>query len=250
MARIAAAIGACCDLDGILSVAGEAPPLPVSRQDSPTEPGRSARIGVARDQAFCFLYQDNLDRLAAAGASLVFFSPLCDPLPDVDGVYLGGGYPELHAAALEAGRCREQLAGMVDRGLPVYGECGGLMYLSEGITAPDGSVSHRMAGALPCETEMTGRVQALGYVAGTWLAGSPIGPAGGAVRGHEFHYSRLSCAPDARFRIRLDRGKGIRDGLDGITEHNTVAGYTHAYFSREFAASFVEAAAAWRDAGT
>jgi len=249
MARIAATIGACCDLDGILSVAGEAPPLGGTEQDPPPDPGRSARIGVARDQAFCFLYQDNLDRLVAAGASLVFFSPLCDPLPDVDGVYLGGGYPELHAAALESGPCRQQLGEAIGRELPVYGECGGLMYLSEGITAPDGSAFHRMAGALPCATEMTGHVQALGYVSGEWLAGSPFGPAGGPVRGHEFHYSRLSLAPDARFRVRLGRGKGIRDGLDGISEHHTVAGYTHAYFTREFAASFVEAAAGWRESG-
>jgi len=249
MARIAAAIGGYCDLDGILSVAEGAPPLPAGRWDPLPEPGRSARIGVARDQAFCFLYQDNLDRLAAAGASLVFFSPLCDPLPDVDGVYLGGGYPELHAAGLEAGPCREPMKEAVERGLPVYGECGGLMYLSEGVTEPDGSVTHRMTGALPCETEMTGRVQALGYVAGTWLAGAPFGPAGGRLRGHEFHYSRLSPSPDARFRVRLDRGKGICDGLDGISEHATVAGYTHAYFTREFAVSFVEAAARWRDCG-
>jgi cobyrinic acid a,c-diamide synthase len=69
------------------------------------------------------------------------------------------------------------------------------------------------------------------------------------VRGHEFHYSRLSLAPDARFRVRLGRGKGIRDGLDGISEHHAVAGYTHAYFTREFAASFVEAAAGWRESG-
>ncbi|MDD1653948.1 MAG: cobyrinate a,c-diamide synthase [Methanomicrobiales archaeon] len=250
MARIAAAIGECCDLGGILSLAGEAPPLPPGREESLPEPGRRARIGVARDRAFCFLYQDNLDRLAASGASPVFFSPLSDPLPDVDGVYLGGGYPELHAAALEAGPCREQVKAAVDRGLPVYGECGGLMYLSEGISEPDGSAWYRMAGVLPCTTEMTGRVQALGYVAGTWLTGSPVGPAGSPLRGHEFHYSHLSCAPDARFRIRLDRGKGIRDGMDGISEHSTVAGYTHAYFTREFAASFVEAAAAWRESGT
>jgi len=167
----------------------------------------------------------------------------------VDGVYLGGGYPELHAAGLEAGPCREPMKEAVERGLPVYGECGGLMYLSEGVTEPDGSVTHRMTGALPCETEMTGRVQALGYVAGTWLAGAPFGPAGGRLRGHEFHYSRLSPSPDARFRVRLDRGKGICDGLDGISEHATVAGYTHAYFTREFAVSFVEAAARWRDCG-
>ena len=249
MSRIAVAIGGCCDLDGILSVAGEAPPLSPGRQDPLPEPGRKARIGVARDQAFCFLYQDNLDRLAAAGASLVFFSPLSDSLPDVDGVYLGGGYPELHAEGLEAGPCRVQLNVAAERGLPVYGECGGLMYLSEGIMEPDGSTCHRMAGALPCTTEMTGRVQALGYVAGEWLGGSPFGPAGSPLHGHEFHYSTLSCAPDARFGIRLERGKGIRDGLDGISEHNTVAGYTHAYFTREFATSFVEAAAAWRDAG-
>ena len=108
--------------------------MPISRPEKKEGEGR-VRIGVARDEAFCFYYQDNLDSLAGAGAELVFFSPVRDRLPEVDAIYLGGGYPELHAKALERSACTADLRDRVADGLPVYAECGGLLYLCERLLA-------------------------------------------------------------------------------------------------------------------
>jgi cobyrinic acid a,c-diamide synthase len=190
------------------------------------------------------MYQENLDRLARAGAGLVFVSPLSDPLPDADGLYLPGGYPELHAAALSGSRFLRDLGEACSDGMPVYGECGGLIALSRSLLTREGEFP--MAGVLPARATLTEKVQALGYVeAGVTGAGSIL-PAGLAFRGHEFHYSRLECGPDARFSLGLSRGRGILDGLDGLTEGNTVGSYTHAYFTDAFAAAFARAAETYR----
>jgi cobyrinic acid a,c-diamide synthase len=233
---------ACCDIAGVLESAERAPELP--ELPGTTEyPGEHVRIGVAQDPAFCFYYQDNLDRLAAGGAALCFFSPMEDPFPDVDAVYLGGGYPELHAQELSSSPCRERFRAAADDGMPVFAECGGLLYLCEALFTP---AYHRMAGIIPARGEMTGTIQGLGYSDGSWEKGPRLAIPGRVIRGHEFHYSRIECDPDARFAIRLSRGKGILDGKDGIWEREAVATYTHSYFSPEFADSFVRAAAGYR----
>lgn len=229
-----------CDLDGIRDIAGSAPPIPVL-ESVPPDRHPAARIGIARDEAFCFYYQDNLKRLADSGAELVFFSPLHDPLPKTDGYYFGGGYPELHAAALEAASCRRDLKHAADQGAPVFGECGGMMFLCRSITV-DGR-DFRMTGILPGEARMTAGIQALGYSAGIWTGGHGLSRPGLPIRGHEFHYSFLDLAGDARFSIELSRGRGIAEGRDGLYSHGTVGTYTHSYFTPEFAASFVSAAA-------
>lgn len=231
-----------CDIDRVLGIARTAPDLPFS----PAEEGRRescVRIGVARDAAFCFYYQDNLDLLVRSGAQLVPFSPLFGNLPDVDAVYLGGGYPELHAAGLESSPCREQLADAADDGMPVYAECGGLLYLCGKFT---GERTFRMAGILPADAFMTGKIQALGYSDGTWNGGPGYVPSGARILGHEFHYSRVECHHDANFAIRLCRGKGIVDGNDGLYAGESLGTYTHAYFSPDFVASFVRSALAYR----
>jgi cobyrinic acid a,c-diamide synthase len=233
------AISSDCDIDAILEMARSAPPLTVGEIVYPV-PGNRPRIGVALDEAFCFYYQDNLDRLRSRGAEIVTFSPVREPLPQVDGLYLGGGYPELHAAALENSPCRYQLKSAADSGMPVYGECGGLLFLSRSLSAGG---NFRMAGILPAAGEMTEKVQALGYSDGTCTAGNSFFREGMAVKGHEFHYSRLACERDARFIIRLGRGSGIAEGCDGLSEHNVTGCYTHSYFTDEFARSFVDAAA-------
>ncbi|MCK8519051.1 cobyrinate a,c-diamide synthase [Methanoculleus sp. 7T] len=234
-----------CDLPGILDLARSAPPLPAP-PEVPKQPEAVARIGVARDAAFCFYYADNLDRLARAGADLVFFSPMTDRLPEVDALYLGGGYPELHGEALAASRCREDVRRAVDGGMPVYAECGGLIYLTEWLATPDGD--YPMAGVLPAATVMTDRIQALGYVEARAVGGAPVLAPGSGFRGHEFHYSRLDCAPDARFALELLRGRGIDGGRDGLVAQNAVGQYTHAYFTAGFAEGLVQAAAAYRRA--
>jgi cobyrinic acid a,c-diamide synthase len=227
-----------CNLDEIERLAASAVPLPVVPPD-PVSCTGNARIGVARDEAFCFYYQDNLDLLISSGAEIVFFSPIRDRMPDVDALYLGGGYPELHAAGLSASPCRHDIRKGAEDGLPVYAECGGLLYLCDEVS---GEETFKMAGVLPASAFMTEKIQALGYSDGTWTGGPSYLPAKGGLKGHEFHYSRLECRPDARFAVRLSRGRGIRDGNDGLFEHSTVGSYTHAYFSRQFARSFVDAA--------
>jgi cobyrinic acid a,c-diamide synthase len=187
---------------------------------------------VARDAAFCFYYQDNLDLLEQAGAALVPFSPLSDAElpPDLDLIYLGGGYPELHA---------ERLAGNVEmvegvrayhrRGGRMYAECGGLMYCSRELIDADGR-AFPMLGLLPLRTVMQKRFAALGYV--TWRAGGAtlLGPAGTEVRGHEFHYSRLEALGPLQPAARLQHD-GEAAKPDGFTEGGLLAGYAHLHFA-------------------
>jgi cobyrinic acid a,c-diamide synthase len=233
----------CCDLDAILGLARSAPPLPGVRAPVSAKPGR-ARIGVARDAAFCFTYQENLDRLARAGADLVFTSPLTDPLPEIDGLYLPGGYPELHAQALSSSPFLRELREVCADGMPVLGECGGLLVLSESLLTGEGEFP--MAGVLPARATLMGKVQALGYVDARANGSAPLLPAGLSFRGHEFHYSRVECRRDARFSLALGRGTGILDGRDGLTEWNTVGTYTHAYFTDALAKSLAGAAGEYR----
>lgn len=234
-----------CDIGGIVRVAGDAPPIPIAGPVERHFPPPSVRIGVAMDPAFCFYYQENLDLLRAAGADLVFFSPLNDPLPPVDAVYLGGGYPELHAEALSRAACTAALRKAASDGMPVLGECGGLLYLCESLGVER---TFPMAGILPATAEMTGKLQALDYVSGMWSGGPPLAPSGSPLRGHEFHYSAVSCGSDARFALRLSRGRGISGGMDGLFEHGSVGTYAHSSFSPAFAGSFVRAARDWQRA--
>jgi cobyrinic acid a,c-diamide synthase len=212
------------EIDDILRL----PSPPRTAMETPKRSEKSVRIGVARDEAFCFYYYDNLCELERCGADLVFFSPLHDDLPVVDGLYIGGGYPELHAQGLEAAPARKQIKKASQDEMPIYGECGGLMYLCSSIVSKEGSRS--MVGALPATTIMTDKLQALGYVEADVSGENPVSEKGRTIRGHEFHYSRLECESDARFAYTLCRGKGIRDGMDGLVEHSTLAGYLHTHF--------------------
>ena len=228
------------DIDGMLELGIE--DWPVAPHGASAE--KSVRIGIARDEAFCFYYHENLRELERKGAELVFFSPLRDNLPDVDGLYIGGGYPELHAASLEAAAARRQIKDASEDGMPIYGECGGLMYLGDAIESEEGR--NEMVGALPGTTIMTRKLQALGYVEADVVASNPAVEIGKVVRGHEFHYSRFDCASDAHLAYRLRRGKGIRDGRDGLVEHNTIGGYLHAHFYSYAADMFIESCKSYR----
>ncbi|NLM29383.1 MAG: hydrogenobyrinic acid a,c-diamide synthase (glutamine-hydrolyzing) [Methanomicrobiales archaeon] len=243
MARFGAVVEETCDIAGIVDLARSAPPLPAP-PEPPDRPEAHVRIGVANDAAFCFYYADNLDRLARAGAELVSFSPMIDRLPDVDALYIGGGYPELHAEALSASRCREDVQRAVDDGMPVFAECGGLMYLSEDLTTADGD--YPMAGVLPASAVMTDRIQALGYVEARVVGATAVLAPDTSFRGQEYHYSRLEPAPDARFALELLRGRGIDGGRDGLVAQNAVGQYTHAYFTAGFAERLVQAAGTYR----
>lgn len=226
-----------CDVDGIIAIAKSNFPVKDGESERSGQ-AHAVRIGVAYDPAFNFYYQDNFDRLRNHGAELVFFSPLTDHLPDVDALYLGGGYPELHCAELEVSPCRAEVKRAAERGMPVYAECGGLTYLTESIEM-DGTRT-RMCGVIPAETVKMGRFQALGYVHAECTVSDCLLPAGTLYRGHEFHYTRLQVDSDVRYALELKRGRGIEDGKDGIYFQNVLGGYTHAYFTDAFAGGLVE----------
>jgi cobyrinic acid a,c-diamide synthase len=231
-----------CDLDTLLADA-TCPRAPTPALSAPASPN-GIRVGVARDSAFCFYYQENLERLERRGGHLVYFSPLSDHLPEVDVLYLGGGYPELHANVLSSAPCTEEIRTAADGGLPIFAECGGLTYLCRTIATK--GEQYRMAGVLPAEAEMHTRFQALGYVEASSMGTSPLLPDNISYRGHEFHYSALACDSDARFAIRLSRGKGISAGKDGLAEHETVGAYSHAYFTDTFTDALLSAGRRWK----
>ena len=207
---------------------------------------RRPNIGVARDSAFCFYYQDNLDLLANFGAEIIEFSPINDVrLPDaLDGLYFGGGYPELHAAALAANETiRTDVARFAQSGKPVYAECGGLMYLTEAIISSEG-ITHSMVGVFPTCVRMQSRLAALGYaeVAGTdeagWLRADE------RARGHEFRYSVIDEMPgDIPRRYRVSTRAGERG--EGFAVGAVLASYIHLHFGScpRFAERFVAACA-------
>ena len=236
------------DIERILQLPGLALPSAMSGSDglAEREAGKdgSVRIGVAWDRAFCFYYHDNLLELERHGADLIYFSPIDDQLPDVDGLYIGGGYPELYASELERAPARRQIKRASEDGMPIYGECGGLMYLGAGLETESGSF--RMAGALPATTFMEKRLMALGYVKAEVSGSNPLADVGSCLRGHEFHYSRCECDRDARYCLRLSRGKGIAEGKDGLVENNTMAGYLHAHFYSLRVDRFIESCQAYR----
>ncbi|CAG0998514.1 MAG: cobyrinic acid a,c-diamide synthase [Candidatus Methanoperedens nitroreducens] len=184
------------------------------------------KIGIANDRAFCFYYQDTFDSLKISGAELIFFSPMSDRLPDVDGIYLGGGYPELFAKELEASGTRHEIKKAAEDGMPIYGECGALLYLCNSLKTDK---AYKMAGVFGASSRMTGKLQGLGYTEAEAIMDSPIAKKGKLIRGHEFHYSITECDRDARLVYRLRRGKGIIEGRDGLIEHNTMASYMHTH---------------------
>jgi cobyrinic acid a,c-diamide synthase len=213
------------DLDRILELGCEVP----SAEPMPEFEGDRIKIAVAYDEAFCFYYQENFEELRRLGADIEFFSPMRDPLPDVQGLYLGGGYPELYAEALERSQTRIEIKEVAEDGMPIYGECGGLMYLCESVVSKDGDSENKMVGVLPASTQMTGRLQALGYVEGDVVGENSVVEMGQVIRGHEFHYSKMDCARDARFAYRFRRGKGIIEDKDGLVEHETLGSYLHTH---------------------
>jgi cobyrinic acid a,c-diamide synthase len=223
-AELASFIEQHVDIETVKSIAGnfKAPELNFEEQHEQF----AVKIGIASDSAFCFYYQDTFDSLKRSGAELVFFSPMSDKLPKVDGLYLGGGYPELYAKELEASNTRHEIKKAAQDGMPIYGECGALLYLG---TSLETDSTYRMAGVLSASSRMTGKLQALGYTQARSVMDSPIAKKGAIIRGHEFHYSTTECDRDARFVYRLQRGKGIFEGRDGLMEHNAMASYMHTH---------------------
>ena len=215
------------------------PDINVSRRLKPLSQGprdKTVRIAVARDNAFCFYYQDNLDLLEGQGAELAFFSPIAgDDLPrDTDGLYLGGGYPELFGDELaKNSKLRDRIKEKSDAGMPIYGECGGFMYLCESLFDQHGN-RYPMAGCFPFTTKMFPRLKALGYREITLTRHTPIGDQGMILRGHEFHYSELSTnTPDIQNVYRISDRSGLDKPPDGYLTKRTLGSYNHLHFGSQ-----------------
>jgi len=233
--RVADILGRQLDTRAILEISRQAAPLAVCEP----EPGLRAktplaRVGVLRDRAFTFYYPWNLTALELAGAEILPISPLADEdLPEIDVLYAGGGFPEVYAAELSANhgmRCK--LANLIEHGLPVWAECGGLMYLSRALVK--NGTAFPMVGALPFTVEHTDRPQGHGYTEAVVDGENPFLPEGTRLLGHEFHYSRIiegDGLDGCRTVMRLDRGCGIAGGRDGVAVGNVVATYSHLHAS-------------------
>lgn len=233
IARLADAVEDAISLDRILELARHAEPFTASIVEPPV-PEKQARLGVARDEAFHFYYPDNLEALEHAGCELVPFSPLRDAaLPEaLDGLYIGGGYPEEHAASLavNAGML-ESIRQFARAGRAIYAECGGLMYLARGIELPDGT-RHPMLGLLGAWTRMCPRRKSLGYVEVTLTRESLWGAPGDALRGHEFHYSELCAAPAGAEPVYEVRHRRSEQAVaEGFQRGRILASYAHLHFA-------------------
>ena len=231
---IGAIVGAQVDLARVRELAASAGPLPgPAPAAAPARLSQVAdvRIGIARDRAFGFYYPDDLAALEAAGARLVLIDTLHDTrLPALDGLFIGGGFPEACLADLEANTSlRGALREAIVAGLPTYAECGGLMYLSRSITWQGRTA--RMVGAIPGDTVMHARPVGRGYVQLQETAAMPwggVGGAGGTVPGHEFHHSSLeNLDPGVAFAYEVERGHGIDGRHDGVLVHQVLASYAH-----------------------
>ena len=224
-------IGEQVDLSAVRRLAESAPPMPGPAVPPAPASARRAdlRIGIARDRAFGFYYPDDLAALEAACAELVFIDTLHDSrLPPLDGLFIGGGFPEACMAALEANAAlRHELRRAIEAGLPTYAECGGLMFLARRIRWQGRSAE--MVGAIPADAVMRARPVGRGYVELEETAAMPwVGGDGGTLRGHEFHHSTLeNLDPGVKFAYRVRRGHGIDGHHDGLLVHRLLASYAH-----------------------
>ncbi len=227
---LAEAAAATLDLNGLLALAASAPEIEAPALPLPPAGDRRVRLGLARDAAFNFYYQDGLDLLTRLGAELVPFSPLTDPAlpPDLDGLYIGGGFPEMFAAELAANEnLRREVREALENGLPAYAECGGLMYLGQSLVDLEGR-KHWMVGFFPQRTAMTRRLQNFGYATVTFRKDTVLGPAGTAIRAHEFHHSSLEGEePDYALTVTKSPAKSW---VGGLVRNRVLAAYPHLHF--------------------
>lgn len=249
---LADAVAANVDLEAILRAARLAPPVVVPGPLCfPLMPVPAiVSIGVADDEAFTFYYQDSLDVLESRGARVVPFSPMRDEaLPDVHGLYLGGGFPEVHARALsENAGMRHQIVKAAREGLPIYAECGGMMYLTETLDDTDGR-EHEMVGLLPAVTRMQRALVAMNYVTLQAMTDTLLLHKGETVRGHEFHFSTVRPTAPVEFAFHVLEGQGIDGGRDGVCTPTLLASYTHLHFASYpvMAERFVDACKNYKD---
>ena len=226
------------DIDKIIQIMQKPLPLPNKSKIILKKP--ITTISIALDGSFNFYYRDNLEALRREGADLKFFSPIHDKkLPKSDGIYIGGGFPEILGNSLEKNfTMKKIIKKSSEENIPIYAECGGLMYLTKSIDY--GNKKYKMIGLFDAETKMTEKMK-LNYTKGKIISKNTISDKTHELRGHEFHYSELdSVSSDSKFAYELDIGEGIKNHKDGMIQYNTLASYGHLYFdSSNYAKIFV-----------
>lgn len=249
------------DMTGIIQAARSAPQWEHIASDATPGPAASdsckpVAIGIIRDAAFQFYYQENIEALAEGGARIVEISAIEDKfLPAIDALYIGGGFPETQAELLAGNETfRRSLREAAENGLPIYAECGGFIYLGESLTV--GDVQYPMVGALPVAFKMEKRPQGHGYTVLEVARENPFFPVGARLNGHEFHYCRIvsSRAGDDQCAYRVIRGTGMGGGRDGLVRKNILAGFSHLHAAGapQWASALIDKARSYRaesDAG-
>ena len=211
--------------------ASDTEPVAGSQRPASSIEKPAIRIGVIRDSAFQFYYPENIDALGESGAEIVYVSPLKDrELPELDALYIGGGFPETHAEQLAANKkFKSQLKALAEDGFPIYAECGGLMYLGEQLVLEN--KTYPMVGIFPVTFDFYKRPQGHGYAIFKVEGQNPYYDIGAEIRGHEFHYSRASKLEGDKCDLvfRMQRGEGIEKNRDGIVYKNVLATYVHVH---------------------
>ncbi len=228
--KVAKTVSAYLDIEKIISIAKKAPPI--LQRDKQSHKKAQVTIGVALDKSFNFYYYDNFDALRRQGARIEFFSPISDSSPpQCSGLYIGGGFPEVLGQPLAKNHSmKKSIKKLAEQNMPIYGECGGLMYLTKSIDYAN--KKHSMVGLFDAQTSMEKRMT-LNYTKGTVISNCALANKETKFFGHEFHYSELnSIAKDSRFAYDLSIGTGIKNKKDGLMEYNTLASYMHLYFDR------------------
>lgn len=227
------------DIEKIIEIGSKAPSLPSVPKDHTTK--QRAKIAVALDESFNFYYQENIDSLRRAGASIEFFSPIHDKkIPTCDGLYIGGGFPEVKGELLERNSSmKKEIKEKAEDGLPIYAECGGLMYLTKSIRYKE--KKFKMVGLYEADTAMQKKLK-LNYTQANVSKPCVISGKNSTLHGHEFHFSELeSISSDSKFAYEMDIGIGIRKSKDGMVQYNTLASYMHMHFAmQQVAKTFVE----------
>ncbi len=227
------------DIEKIIETGRKAPSLPSMPKENVVK--QRAKIAVALDESFNFYYQANLDSLRRAGAAVKFFSPIHDKkIPSCDGLYIGGGFPEVKGELLERnGSMKKEIREKAEDGLPIYAECGGLMYLTRSIRYKE--KKFKMIGLYEADTAMQKKLK-LNYTMANVTRPCVISGKKSSLHGHEFHFSELeSISKDSKFAYKMDVGIGIGQNRDGMVQYNTLASYMHMHFAMpDVAKTFVE----------
>lgn len=240
----------CIDLDKVFEIALSSGEIPENKESLWSEielvTDEKPVIGVVRDKALWFYYEENFEALTKAGAKIVEVSLVSDDeWPELDGLYLGGGFPETLAVELSSNVfIRDHVHSLADSGLPIYAECGGFMYLGDDVEYE--GKKYPMSGVLPLSTCLCAKPQGLGYTLGKIILENSFFPVGTEIVGHEFHYSLCvsRTEPNPAYGLKLNRGKGLANGYDGMIKNNVYAGYNHihALGAPCWAGNFVKAA--------